>query len=373
MPFVAHTKPELFREGQFDKLLAHLDSLNDRTLLNPIQAPEDVLLRDTGHTMEGNRQLTTLSLKQLCQHTAAGLSVLLADVAGINRRRRDPEACSAITAVKVFNLLVTLRFHSDDGLFNRQLVVDTERNTIDGVLGSNYKYLAHADLAQAASQALEGMPRAVIFDSAALVGRHMTITWRNMSPYFVIGGKLPIYGGYTLTNSEAGECSVSAGMTLLIGEQGVRCVQPLQSSARTAHAGKNFKRRLTSILGSVLAASDRLEAQATQLRALVQYPLNAVSATGEVIAGNRRRIYRRLVRDGVKPHIAQEIINDTLAGTHTGEPTRESLRQASTRTVYDLVLAICDRATTYPYQIRAALEQAAFSLIIKPINSHEQK
>jgi hypothetical protein len=366
--FVAKTELVTFKENQCDRLLAHLESVNDNTLLVPIQMPEDVLLRDTGETLEGARKLTSLSLRQLCQQSAAGLSVLLSDVAGVRRRRADPEAVSTVTAVKIFNLVASLRFHCENGLYNRQLVVNTQRNVIDGVLGPNYRYLAHVDLVQATAEALEQLPHALVFDSAALTGRYLTAVWRHATPYYVIGGKLPIYGGYCVTNSEAGECSVSAAVSLIIGERGTRCIRPLSGTSRTAHAGKNFKRRLATVLGSVMMASERLEEQATQLQALTKYPLELTTPSG-VNEPNRRRVVRRLIREGIRPQIASEIVKLTMWAGADGELQSPPRNTGGNRTQYDLFLRLCDRATVYPYSIRETIERAAFSLLLKPIQT----
>jgi hypothetical protein len=372
MPFVADTEIVRFQENQCDRLLAHLERVNDQTMLSPISDPEDVLLLDTGETREGHRSLTSLALKQLCQHTAAGMSMLLYDIAGINRRRKDPESVSAATAVKVFNLVVALRFYAESGLYNRQMVIDTQRNVIDGVLGPNYKYLAHVDLIQATAESLEQLPHAVVFDSASLVGRHLTTVWRHLTPYFVIGGQLPIYGGYCVTNSEAGECSVSAALALMIGKLGTRCIKPLARTSRTAHAGKNFKRRLTGLLGNMLVASEQLAEQATQLQRLRQYPLQLATAKG-VNQANRRRIIRRLSHEGMPPQIASEIVQLVTWAGATGSPAPEpSLRDAGERTLYDLFIRLCDRAAIYPYALREAMERAAFSLLLKPIEMRNE-
>lgn len=365
-------KPQTYQQDQFDSLLSDLRELDERTVIQPIAALEDVLMNDQGKTMARNASYSTLALRQLCSSLSTGLSQVVADISGQRRLRSRVESVVSIpAAAKLLNICARLRFQMDGGLFNRQLVVDTKLNQIDGVLGAGYRYLPHADLLETVNEVVA--EQQATFYMATLNGRHLTAVWRTIKPLYMIDNTQPVFGGYYIVNSEAAECSVGAAVALLFG-QSFRALLPVSSSNRTAHAGSSFKKRVGVLIGSMVSTGEQLAFHANKLAQLQKRPLNLIDASGKVRTPQLRRYRDWLRRKGVRVDVAQDVINAVLYGGGTGAiPENLVVRTATKRTAYDLFVRLCFAAAGYSHDIREPMERAAFYLLKERLNPEDLK
>lgn len=353
-----------FAADKFDAFMGELQRMNDRTLLSPITEPVDVTLTDDARTHRSGYRLSTLALRQICQSVSSGLTSLVADISGLRRMRiRNDAAMSIPAAARLYNICVKLRFNSQNGLYNRQLVVDLDRQTVDGVLGVGYKYLAHVDFVSAVADAVSALPVPTVFADAYLEGRYLSALWRHPTPLFYSPDNRPVYGGYYITNSEAGECSVGASVTL-IGDGLFRALLPVTTTNRTVHAGKGFAKRLSAVIGNMLTAGESLIETGNEFTRLANTSLRLVDNAGKVRKSQIRILTDRITKAGVRRELAHDVVLATMAGGGTGDLSlNPSASAMASRTAYDLFVRLCATAMKHPHLLREPMERAAFSML----------
>ncbi len=355
---------QAFAADKFSDLVKELQRMNDRTLLAPITSPEDVMLTDDARTQNDKYRLSTLALRQLCQSVSSGLTALVADISGLRRVRVRTDAVTSIpAAARLYNICVKLRFSMPNGLYNRQMVVDLDKQTVDGILGVGYRYLAHADFVDAVSEAVSSLQVPAAFSNAYLDGRYLSAVWRHPAPLFHAPDGRPVYGGYYITNSEAGECSVGAAVAL-IGDGLFRALLPVNTSNRTVHAGKGFAKRLAQLIGNMLTAGDTLNETGAEFTRLAGTNLRLVDPKGKIRKSQLRILTDRLAKAGVRREIARDVVLATMAGGGTGQINpNPSAAAAATRTAYDLFVRLSVMANQFPHTVREPMEKAAFEML----------
>jgi hypothetical protein len=364
--FLAETQRHRFRSAQYLELLELTEQIDEQTELVPISSVDDVRLQDSGETVHGNYRLTHLAFRQVCQGMANGLTALVADLAGFRRKASaDDSAISIPAAVRVYNLCLDLRCFMAGGPGNKQLICNSRAGVIDGLLGVGYRYLPHAALLEAANQSytdVSDMP--TIFSTAQLYGRRLEACWRTETPLFTSPTGESVYGGYQIVNSEAGECGVRASGMLLFGKNDVRCVKPTPMGQSLAHAGKNFRKKLGTLLGQSLAEGAELAEAGQRLTVLSQQPLRLVDQDGKLSIHRQRACVRILVSTGLPRSVAKEVVRHAIwAGTSDVVNQTASTEAIRKRTVYDLFFQLCRRAPHHHDFLRWQLEGVAYDVL----------
>ena len=349
-----------FDRTQVDEFTSYVAELDRDTIMTAIGSYEDLAMGDTGYRKCDKYRYTHLSLRQLCSHTSAGLMQLISDIGGVTRRNDTyDEVISVPTAVRIFNACVKLRLMRRDGLYGKQLISNTQHKTIDGVVGSVYKYLPHYYLYDAVTEMFSDRIKPPVFHYAQLTGRRLSMSLLHPCTFTV--GEHEYSSGFYFANSEAGECSVTAAFVVGRTDTSHKCIGRLH---RIAHSGKKFSSRLLSIIDS--AVRDIMDHVTLTARFA-----KLASTELDLSSGSTRLILERwLARCDIEAPVV-ELIVDWTAHSGSDEKTMPMRRshEAVTRTSMDLFIRLITEASEYAPKIRERLEHAAFKLLMGDLAS----
>jgi hypothetical protein len=355
---VAETVRKDFTANDVDAFMQYVERLDDATINATLNSPEDVYLRDDDGTRKSDGyRMTYLAFQQMCSHTAAGLLSLAADLSGLSRRGSSYDSVVSMnTAVRIVNACIKLRFRAEGGLYGRQLISNTADNTVDGIVGPAYRYLAHRYLFEAARDMLEGVDTPAYFYDARITGRRVALSFQTAKAVCSTG-QHEFYLGFYFSNSEAGECGVHSAITLHRHGTAQRCVGKLYS---VAHSGRNFTKKLGHLLNKSvvrLPAADVLQRRLDRLQSTV-LDLTTLS--------QRAAVAKQLSQHAVNLQLAQAIVDWTANTGGEGEAKVVRLREARTveRTLFDLFMRIIAEAEECPPKPREELERLAFQLFM---------
>lgn len=371
MPTVIAVQPvcERYLPGTPQSLLSLRRRLSAQSAAQPvpITKPEDVLL-DADGLVQGQYRFTTTGLSGLCKRLATGLTPLVYDLAGLKESASTLPADTAL-AIRVLNMLIRQRFHL---LAGYRLVVDSSRETVDGLVGARYEFLhnskwlaeCHAfvhDCSQGRSRFLE----------ASLHGRRLMLRYVDDASLVSLpapDGSTDDYRiGWNFGNSETGECSVYVGL-LLVDASGAACLHELNRRTHikgVRQSGKRVLRLLSSAYEKCDAAKIR-----RMFERLRNEPLLSSSDTTSVQRAAKslsRRLSRRL-----KLPLASTVVNRTFVpavAMASGAAARWDARvfpeivDSEPRSQYHLYCSLTSCARGQAPAIQETAEKLAYDLL----------
>jgi hypothetical protein len=350
MSWILKPTREEFLERDQEAFIERLHTLHNNTLAVPLNAPEDILLDTEGRVAETKDRLMFLAAKQLCSEVAAGLWKFVTDTGGIVRRTNvTDEMIAPALAIRTINDAIRLRFNMPKGLLGRQMIRNAADNTVDGIVGPGYKYLAHIQLYEAIIDLTQGMEEIAKFHEALLVSRLLSMVFLFDEPLFEYNG-VPFYPGYYFRNSEAGEGGVRAGFLLQYGDTRFRCIDKLQS---LTHAGKRFVHRLGRMLSTTLLSAERVEYLRTYTQPILDRGVALLD--DEVVQEEEyRRLQRVFVDAGIEASFAEVVLNQTIERTENVA-------------VFDIFIETMRVASDLYPENRESLERAAYQILTNRI------
>jgi len=368
-----YQRPELLhfsRANQFG-LEQQLQRNNEVTSTHTITDVRELQLDEHGRTLQGGFRYTATSFRQLCRTVAAGAGALIRDLVGdrLSHDQRDRLADPQL-ACRLFNQIVELRFPL---LRSYKAMRDEDSKLIEGLIGPKHFSLQNSALYEQVEEAIATERSPATYYSGVLLGRKMLLWYRSRQPFLVarIGGDefWKFYWGYFFCNGEVRGTSARGTMAVFCKE-GI-CLGPYKMYGdRVAHIGRDFHRRLAKMFGKIFARSLPEQRIKDAIRHMDEESLACHGLAKKELAARVKTLARSLVALNVPFRIAMQAVDDALQQGHAEEgPERDSPlaysqeRLYSTRTVFDLFVALVRSAHQMNFGRREVLEQAAWQML----------
>lgn len=361
--------PRNYRYTQHDELAADLARLDAGITLFPRPTLADLMLTPQGRTESSGFRYTWIGFSDICRHLSPGLAKCLPHIAGVTGEfAHDAELSDVQAAISMFNMALQLRYAK---LRDKQLIVNAEDGTIDGLVGTNHCLLANSTLLAIADAAASSSTPGEQFYAATTVGRRLVLYYREVAPAFRVthrdrAGKFWL--GHYLCNGEAGRMSLR-GASALYGQVGLS-IGGFSAASVLYHAGSQLEQQATRLLSRLFAAKTLLQPCQHGLARLAELNLRLCGPERDLqLARLRRALVRR--------HLSLRLVNDVLdrtirqgADKHPIDLARmdpiDGLGEAARlRTGFDLYCALlrCSRQLSDPRR-RERLAQAAHDLML---------
>jgi hypothetical protein len=277
-----------------------------------------------------------------------------------------------VLALRWLNDIIKLRFKRIRGY---SLVIDQEKQVIEGIVGRKYAFLSNLELYNRAKVFIAASKRPAVFSDAVLHGRRIMLRFRDKDPLFQIdrkaGSTEPFYGGFHFANSETGDCSIKASAVIVRQWGNTKAISEFADGSKIAHVkGRAFEQRFTDLLNRVRIKSDEITKYRTGLQRLMQLRLGFAPLGGGEGGYNEQVISTletRLQRQGLGAEIAAAVVRHTMHfGSYRADvvdPTKKPEEFYAKRTAYDLYNAITYRAKSLPIEEQEKAEQVAFKML----------
>lgn len=357
--------PLHFDYSQERELLDKLGEIDRSTALIPLATAADVAVDSEGCVGPEKFRLTKWAFMQLCKELCIGLHDVVMDYSGAYRLLNQPrEDFSFEEAVDIFNRLVRRRFRSR--LQGKAFLRNAANKTIDGLLGTKYKWLSNLHLFEQASAMVEQLKDR--FLEAQLIGRWMSVRFVHPDPWFSVdfAGPDKFYAGCYLSNNEVGKASVrghsmiyrrlSNTSSLLTTGQGVR------------HTGSEFKDKLKGLIQTAGARQQKGDFYATHVKRLASIPLGFGSTDQTTLDKLGEDLVAKLARRGLPASVGKRVIgNLTFQGSYEPAPQEPEGFMPVERTAFDLYNSLGRDARLLPISQAERAEQVAYSLLVGKI------
>lgn len=350
-----------FNASEYDKLLNHLQLIDQSTTMITLNYPEEIHFRVDGRLASNGFTVSNLALRQLCHKVSNGLWRLIADIGGIQATTRGyDQVISVPIATAILNQCSRLRFRASSGIAGQTMLLNHETKSVDGIVGPKYRYLPNNHMLECIADVLQGSDTKMEFNFGVLAGRRLSVGFLAKEPIANDESGFPVFGGCYFNNSEAGECSFRGTTMLRMYKGNGRCINELKHAA---HHGKTFNTRLCALIEGVTGDWDNLKTVAKSAAAVLQKPLKLLTDDGTINKARRRQIVNKLARhidDGLATSIVREAI---LHGMHD----KRASRIAVERNVCDIFYRILSASEGQHPEVSETLERTAFDIIAKKI------
>lgn len=353
-----------FHTGQLDEFLELTRDMDQHTVRMTIGAASDIELDEGGRLKNGGFTLAPLAIQQICRQVSKGLWSLAADIAGTHRSPRAYDSAVSIPlAARIINDCVALRFRAADGICGRDMIQNHAARVVDGVVGPRYKLLPNYQLLEAVTEMVASFEVPMEFSTGLLVGRRMAVAFLTKKPLVDIDDG-PVFGGAYFSNSEAGECGVRGATILQFGLR--RCMGRLR---HIAHSGKDFLKRLSTMLGSVLDSWESTIRVAAMSSMVLSEDLDLLTPEDQLNKAKRAGMQAKLAAY-VDKSLAADVVRTAIFAGADGlaVPRTVSTAEIASRCVRDIVFTLMRTAYGQYPDIRERLERAAFDILAKKIH-----
>ena len=356
------------------KLERELREVDEGTVIYPPSSADDLMLKVNGATMAHGNRYTVPAFNSVAQAIAPGLSLLVPNIAGINRRPRSSrESFSRKEAIRIFNAVVDLRFEDDLSLC--QLVVNERDGHIEGLLGPKTHYLENLTLFQMIQDML-GDTADTEFCEGLVAGRHLMLRYTHTEALTTIEGEEPdaFYYGYHFANSESGDASVRAAPLVYRALDGTGSLIHLKESGRQFHTGKDFSAKLAHLISSVLLTDTDNARLCASLLSMSEQTLDLDPETPGALKQQMGSLEQSLRHDtkAVTNAMARNIVKHAVyVGSYGAEPDTdvEYLTHRNSvirgRTQFDVYNAITREAQRLAIPVREGVERTAHDYMVR--------
>jgi len=361
--------PKVHRYSKDDKALLakNLRDIDSQTDHEGLEDADDICLALDGSTLNTGCRFTEGAFKQIASHICPGLSTFISDLSGtiLSDHNRGGSDIDGAKAVGVWNEIIRKRFHR---LNAYRLVRNRHEQLIEGIISRKYTYLENYALFNEACDILSLDHPGVDLYGALVVGRRVTLWFRDEQPMFTInvdGVDRPFHKGYYFTNGEATGNAVQ-GTIAVFTPFGICLGDFKKHGDKLKHSGKNFHLRL----GQMFTKVAKVEFPVTELKAgaenLLVQSLGFVPLWEKEEQEHRmKEIIATLQVAGVAQRDGKEILQDALSNGYKGEDTlvMETSRKYAGRKLIDLFVTMLVTARKLGFKKREKLEKAAFQLL----------
>lgn len=357
-----------FISGQEAALDTYLEQLDNNSSVWPVQGVEDLLLTPDGVTQSGGYRYTWAGFSQIAQELAAGLSTVIPDIAGCDRRPDvdAPELYDLTTAISLFNAVITLRF---DWLRTKKIIRNNKHKLIEGLVGPLHKFLDNRSLYHQANEAIKGAPLPVRFQMALLIGRRLSLWYRTEAAVFTIRTPAPhqFWTGYYFSNGEAAGVSLRAAEALYMR---YGCALGSFRDLAVNHRGKNFASRAGLMFDKIMEREPKIAEIHECVERLLHTSLNVVGTRDER-EQRQLKLAQLFWRKGVvNQGTARDLVYNALCvGRDVADQNLQAFLDPSAksfehRTAYDLYCSLVRRSKELGVSRREKIEQMAYELLL---------
>lgn len=343
--------------GRLD-LQRTLDLMYRVTRAAPPGSARDIRLDPRTRRTQAGARYVSSALFRVCRVLAPGLSSTLVSLTGPEQADTDArERFSTATACQVFNQIVDLRF---SGLLSQsQLIVDENRNTIEGLLGPKTHYFENT----AFLELVEGLVQSTCeaqFAGATLVGRRLFVRYLIPEPVVTVMGAYR--RGYAFCATEAGDDAIRGYLMYQRQDCGSCCLEAPRSGAlRQRRTGTKFLDKIKRLLARLLTAEHRpFDRSVGDLLSRPVFRTVDERSIVRTLAFWRRRF--KLA--GMPADIATNIVTRLLGREGSKEDSGPvvSLSELAEITEYDMFLIAMDESRRRGQRLRELSERATFSV-----------
>jgi len=358
-------KPQAFRRAEKQGLEQLLQKSERHTTIDPLVSTDELKLTTKATTVDRGYKYTYHAFIQMCQLLAPGLSTLLPDVSGAQRKGLDEAHIDSRMAIDIFNGLVELRFSR---LAGYRVIRNEADLQIEGIIGAKHRFLENNQLFQHAEQVLGRHDDPVNFHAGLVVGRQMMLWYRREQPFLeqlVDDEPWRFYSGYYFCNGESSGVSVR-GTLAIFSKQGT-CLAPIDEfGGRVTHIGKDFSQRLNRLFGTILSNEVPVDAVREGFRNLAQTDLGYGGLDEEARTERSSEITARLGDLRLSRRLADDVVERTLfqgKNPQPATPTYDWERVFRQRKMLDLFAVLVRVSRGLGLNNRERMEQVAYSLL----------
>jgi hypothetical protein len=359
----------------FEALQARLQAMNATSPV-AIKRPSHVLLNAEGLVQKQFR-FTTTGLSQLCQALAPGLSQCVSDVAGLKKEGGE-DAYDQVKAIAMLNAMINLRFRTR--LRDHGLVIDRRSRRVEGLVGPRYEFFSNLELFERCEEFVKTLDPPAQFHEAIVAGRRLMLRYLSPQRLFSVstphGRREPYYSGWHFSNSEIGDCSVHAGVTIIrkwtgdssffecgkivhvkggrFGPKFNRLLEDLQRKARKELEENDYEAHVTNLMGQSLGLGGSSVSHAKQLEKLVGRLSRAMSKR------TARQVIHRAISQG-----SYQADHLNIHGAPYDMLDESLARAVAGRTAYDLYNSLTHVARTLQPEQQEAVEKLAYRILME--------
>lgn len=360
---------QTFPKTGLEKLRGYLQAVESRTEIAEIRRAADLQLAVTGKTVAASMQMTHLMFQQCAHRLGPGTSRFVLSLAGETSAAEMRELSDANFAVTCWNKLVSLRLPL---LQKYRVIRNNHTKHLEGLVGGRQQYLNNHEILERAVAACERLHSGTCeFHGAKLVGRAMTLWFRQTSPLFtlVVGTEeADFYGAYYFTVQETSGTAMRATLAV-ISPYGV-CLAPFRQFGARAprnQLGDKFNARLERLFSKVFDGKFETDLLRRGAMALTQTSLGF--SAGMLGTDREQRVeYLRkvLCGAGLQKDLAAAILEATLyrgRSTEFGPEMQQLSLLFSSRSVLDLFVQLLKQAKSSRPATRERLELLAYRVL----------
>lgn len=380
MTLSLQAKRQFWHEGDWDKLVADMQHLQDATMFSDIHDMTDLQMRPDGMISgpQGPYRMSTGALRQVCKILSPGLYQTICSISGQRFvADDDPAAYSIETAAAIYNQALALRFGCRFGM-GYQAIWNMHDEMLDGVLGTRYVALPNPDLLELVEATRQTLSPVPVFQEAWRHGRRLMVRLVCEEPLFTVHTATQAedwHAGVHFENSETGESSVRIFPVLWHAVSGGYVVD-MRRTWHVPHTGADFRKRIRKTIQTATERYNRLFSlqQPLQKLTVFPFPVRATELHGHPA------VIKVLARLGLAKSWLNKLLRQAIASTvlFGGVPQVEvdvlalnsEEEEPPVRTGYDFLLQMLYASLRQEAQIRVELEYVG-KLIITRLNDDE--
>ena len=347
------------------KFLDLLTRQDRRTEQRRIRSSGDLLLGAGGLTASDYRYTRT-ALSQLCSRLSPHVGSVIKHLCEFDANlhvEHSQKGQAGNLARRLLNDLIELKFQAE--LKGERLIIDHDQKLIVGLVGQQYALVSNLQVFQ------QCLRQKKLFSGAILQGRRMGLWFcehRVFSQVRTPSRDPDRYRvGFYVSNSDVGECAISARPAIILGGCGAAAVSRPTVSGRLIHKqGPKLNTSLPSLLQHAKLPDDRVVKLQNGLGRLCECRLQ-LGGDGPRHSKRVKSLERKLRSQLHSIAMAGRVVmNAVWQGSQEQFDTRldsQTLLRLSRRTAYDLFRAVIREAQRYSPNLREAAEGFAYRLL----------
>lgn len=357
-----------FSSNEESRLRKTLEEIDSHTLHINLSSPSDIRMDDDGKLKAGGFRFTTLAMSQICQKLCPGLTKLAFTVSGLIADPDDEKDQKSVPlAVKIINDLTALRF---DRISGRQLVRNTKTGLIEGMTGTGYQFLSNSEFFDRVTQAVEQSPKELVFHDARLIGRKLTVYFRNRRSILTTPGwdgkEYPdeFYEAFDLTNSETGECAMRTSPVFVLSNRDASALRG-PKRRRLVHSGLSFTKNLVVALNKTINDTSVFRGLKDRIEELKSINLGFSNLSEEQHKQRISQFNNLLGQHKLTRLSADRVTRVALYrnAKKTGRPGAV-FSELKKRTAYDLLISLMCESRQVSPTLKESVEKTAYELLI---------
>ena len=364
---------QVFNESQQSKFMTYLETVENNTVIFPIDSANQLILGNDFTTLSGKSRITWVAMRQCCNFISKNFYKLLTDICGKTiGPSHDFSAYSARDAATLFNIVVKRRL--DKSLNGKRILKNNKTNMIESVVTDQYQRLSNFQFMSKVTKALSKLGDKYSFMQSTVSGRKMQARFVLNAPLelpnFFAGKHLdPIRVGVLFVNSEHGDSAVKMTLFLSFGNLG-STILPYNAALSIDHKGHSFFNKLDNLLVEIDNRRKELDENSVE-NMLTKLQSSNLGLSGVKEADDKwlKAINKKLVSHKIHSSVVDKVMKRTLfSKVEDGTIALTKTDKASTwpdKTALDVFVAMLTESTKAGTNmiVRDNIEQSSFKLL----------